>query len=232
MEKTNKVNSKIYIAIPNSVYQNKDLNSTDKIILGWITGFENEWNTISTTTISNTMNLSISAVRDSIKKLVFLDLLKQKYYYARKRVFKSTISKKEKAVVLIPNEILQLTVSSTYKITMGFIIAASTGDENTLGGYNFNNVKRLEKLLGLSTSSVYRHIAFLRGLKYIDKDSTSPWLLRPQDSYFKKRMAKINRGIEREKRSKATTASDDDPNYTLDDYQSQALDNIYNGMSI
>lgn len=227
MKKINKASDKIYIAMPKQIYINKDISHTDKIILSWFTSFKSEWNALTTKTIADTLNLSVSAVRESIKRLVFLDLLSQKYWNARKRVFKSNIKKSDDIVVVIPNEILTLEVSSTYKVTMGYIISASMGKNNKLAGYNFNHVTQLAKHLNLSTSSVYRHITLLEIMGYIRRDEASNWLLRPQDKYFKERQAKINRGLDRENRAKATTDYDYTP-LDVDDGVIEQIESIYN----
>lgn len=225
---------KIYVTMCKEIYNNTDLSATSKIILAMYTGLPSEWNRLTTATIATTLNISVSAVRESIKKLVFLDLLSEKYRYARRREFKSNVINRNDAIVILPNEVLTAEVSSTYKITMGFIVAASLGDNNFIGGYNFNKVERIAELLNLHISSVYRHIAVLQDLGLVLKKERSNWLLSPLDEYSKQYIAKQNKRISKNsKKGKNESNQVDPPEHNkltgeiLDPVIDKLLDNIF-----
>lgn len=175
----------VFIAIPKIIYENKDLNATDKLILSWIHGFKKTWNPISTKTIAEMIGLKVSTINHSVKKLVLLELLEEKYIVARKRSFRSLLPATTDAVSLITDDVLaDNELSSTYKITIGVIAAASRGKNNFIGGYNFNSIKELAALLGIAESSVYRHLQVLRESKLVSREYAQ-WTIKPLDAYSK-----------------------------------------------
>lgn len=227
MKRIKLISKKLHIIIPSVILNNTDLSATDKIILSWFTGFDKENNTLTTDYIAQTLKLSTSAIRASIKRLVFLDLLKETYYYARKRMFTSTIEKTEDdAPVILTNEILTSEVSSTYKISMGIIVASSLGENNNLNGYNFNKIDELIEILGLSKSSVYRHLKLLQELGQVTRDTSSTWLLRPHTEYTDKKFAIRNKKKRSEKTTEQKTSEYVPPNIT--DANNKVMESFYN----
>lgn len=179
-------NSRIFVAVPEIIYNNTDLNATDKIVLALIHGFKSKtgWNSIKTSTIANYLNLETSTINTTIRKLVFLDLIEQRYYRARRRVFKSLLPKTTDAKSLITSDIFtDDQLSTTYKLTIGVIIASSLGENNDLGGFNFNDIETLAEELNLSVSSVYRHLNKLYEVRLIDERNFGDYLIRPKDTY-------------------------------------------------
>lgn len=185
--KVNKHKSKLtdnqYVPIPKIVYINKDLNFTDKLVLSWIHSFAKTWNNISTKTIAEKLGLTVATINKSIVKLVFLELIEERYYFARKRTFRSLLPKTNDAFSLVTTELLNdKSIPNTVKLTLGVIIAASLGKDNYIGGFNFTEMEILAERLGLSVSSVYRHLAYLRDHDYIERQYGS-YLIKPLDSY-------------------------------------------------
>lgn len=202
-----------FVTIPKIIHENDNLNASQKIILGYIHSFKNEWNHVKTKTIAEAVGLSVRAVQNNVSILIDMQLIEAFYYAGRNRRFKSNIEDTTDAKIIIPGDILSRTdLDSTYKITMGLIVASSLGNKNFLGGYNFNTVERLAEELGLSVSSVYRHIQVLISEATITRDLDSKWLLIPQDSYsraFSKQQARLQKDYLKQKDKILITPKED-----------------------
>ena len=176
----------IYVTIPSVIYDNNDLNATDKIVLALIHGYKSTWNSIKTETIAEYLNLETATINKVIRKLVFLGLIEERYYLARRRVFRSLLEKTDDAKSIITSDIFKdKTLTNTYKVTAGVIIAASLGKNNFIGGYNYNDIETLANELNMSVSSVYRHLSVLYQVKVIEKRDFGSYLIKPAVSYVK-----------------------------------------------
>lgn len=197
MQKKKSMQNNIYVTIPNIVISNPDLNYTDKIVLSWIHGLPSTWNNISTKKIADMLNLERATINRSIKKLVFLELIKENYKTARKRVFRSLLGKTTDAAAIITDTVLaDDSLTNTYKITQGILTAASVGKDNSLGGFNFNSdelkgIEVIAKRAGLSVSSVYRHLALLSKERFIEREYGS-YFIKIQDWYVRNHAFKVS----------------------------------------
>ena len=175
----------IYITMPKIVLDNQDLNPTDKLILALIHGYKSTWNNVQSSTISDYLNLEIDTINTSIRKLVFLELLEQRYYAGRKRSYRSLLEKTTDAAAIITDTILaDKTISNTVKITLGTIVSASTGKNNSSGGFDFNNIDSIAERLGVHKSTIYRHLATLKESQYIEREHAS-YFIRVLDPYVR-----------------------------------------------
>lgn len=212
-----------FIAIPQIVYDNPDLNATDKIVVSLIHSFKSTWNAIKTSTIAEYLNLERSTINTSIRKLVFLELLQEQYAVARHRVFRSLLPKTNDFKALITSDIFRNDkLTSTFKISLGVIIAFSLGEKNTIGGYNFNRMEALAEELNLSISSVYRHLKHLTNLDVIVPKEYARYTIKPIDTYIshtvKNNVSKLNH-------SRLVSTYDDDE--YIDPSVEDALNRIY-----
>lgn len=220
-----------YIVIPAIIYDNTDLNATDKITLSMIHGFKsnkgNTWNGIRTSTIADILGLERSTINTSIKKLKDLELLEERYAVARYRVFKSLLPDTTDFKALITSDVLRnKDITNTYKITIGVIIAYSLGEKNTIGGFNFNRIQALADELNLSVSSVYRHLQHLTKLQVMEQKEYARYTLKPINSYVSHNLKNTLRVINHQKAMKEPEP-EDDINY-IDPSVSDAINRIYN----
>lgn len=222
-----------YIVIPSIIYDNTDLNATDKITLSMIHGFKsnkgNTWNGIRTSTIADILGLERSTINTSIKKLKDLELLEERYAVARYRVFKSLLPETNDFKALITSDVLRnKDITNTYKITIGVIIAYSLGEKNTIGGFNFNRIQALADELNLSVSSVYRHLQHLTRLQVMEQKEYARYTLKPINSYVSHNLKNTLRVINHQKAMKEPEP-EDDINY-IDPSVSDAINRIYNSL--
>ena len=217
-----------YIVISEYIYKQEDLSDSEKITFSLIDSLSPT--KVSTSYIAKTLNMSVSAINMCLQRLEINGYISWKYYFAKKREFKSEVSKNKtkKDFALLTTEILNKDISSTYKITAGVIAGSSRGSENFLGGYNFNNVKRLSKLINLSVSSTYRHIVELVKVGLVKKDKESSWLLRPQDSHSL-HYARLQQSKRRDMIRQGKVIVEEEPPVIITPEQDEMLNRIYEG---
>lgn len=177
-----------YVTIPGVIADRTDISATSKIVFGMIHSFKREWNSVSTTYIAKALGLSVRMIQHAIKQLTDAELITY-YYRAKYRSYKSLLEHNKDAKVIIPSGILNMPdLSSTYKITYGMLVAAGLQE---LGAYNFNEISELAMHLGISISSVYRHINVLTDADLIERDESSKWMFYTLDEYSQKRREQI-----------------------------------------
>ena len=223
-------NNRVFISIPRVIYQNTDLNDTDVLVLSLITGYKAVWNAVGTDTIADYLNLSRATINVSVKKLVDLDLLQEKYVVARKRVFRSMINKEDRSDVIsiITDSVLaDNSISNVYKISLGVIVALSLGKNNDLGGFNFGRldkkgIEELAERLNLSISSVYRHLAVLTDNRFINREY-GKYTITVSDAFVRNHMLNVIK----EKQAKASIIDVQSPPDELTPEIDAYLDSIY-----
>lgn len=214
-----------WVVVPKIIYDNTDLNYTDKIVLSWIHGYKSTWNSISTETIATALNLTRATINEVVRKLTFLELIEQRYYLARKRVFRSLLPDTNDAFSLITTEVLNdESISPAYKITMGVLIAAALGENNFLEGFNFNNIEMIAKRLNLSVSSVYRHLSVLTKEQLIAPKEYGRYLIKPIDRYS------LNYHNNQKRVKQLKEASEQLGGVVIDDATNELLERIYNAI--
>ena len=173
-----------YVPVPAVVFDNPDLNATDKIILSWIHAFKKETK-ISTSKIATSLNLTRETINYSIKKLIMLELIEQEYYCGRKRSFTSLLdptTNKDTKSLISSDVLINSELTSTFKLTLGVFIQAALGKNNYLGGYNFKNMSEIAEILKIHVSSVYRHLAHFQKLGLVEREYAS-YLVKAKDEF-------------------------------------------------
>lgn len=173
-----------YIRIPKQVYDNKKLNDTEKYLFG---AFLSLFNIPSNR--KNGIPVNVKMLAEAIKvseRLIYLyinslaenGVIAIEYHNGKRRIF-ITINDAD-AFVIIPTDIVSDgTLSPTYKISLGLAFVVRDG-------YTYNSIDEIADLMGLSRSSVYRHINLFIKYGYIKKDvSASGYRFLANNSYSK-----------------------------------------------
>lgn len=211
---------KPYVVIPDVIFDIKNINATDKIVLSIISSFNNEYNFVSTKYIAKTLNLSVRTIQQSITNLLSNNHLDMKYR-GKIRTFKSLVNLENATdKALIPSDILgRSDLSSTYKLTYGVIAYLGL---NINKGYDFKTAEELAKELNISVSSVYRHIASLLNKKDISRLTSGNFMFSANDKYSKHIIKQKIREVNRRQEIEDTSSIELTPN------AERALDKIYN----
>lgn len=171
---------KIFIRIPKKVYLNQALNDTEKYLYGALLSLYKLFGArgipVQTARLSKLIKVSQRLIQ------LYLNTLKEKKLLAietvggKRRVFLWETD--DDAYVLIPDDMVyDPRASVPYKVSYGLAFVS-------MNGYEYQSMEELSAKMQLSSSSVYRHINYLKELGYISKDiSASGYRFLTHDAY-------------------------------------------------
>lgn len=171
-----------YITIPGVIADDSTLSPTDKMVLAVILSLQgNSYAYAGTKYIAKVLKMSVRTIQHSISELILKNLIDVKKR-GKKRLFKTVnVYDVEDAKVIIPSDVLaNETISNTYKITYGYLVAAGLND---LMFYDFEAILKLADYLKISVSSVYRHLNRLDDAELVERVETANLGFYTLDNY-------------------------------------------------
>lgn len=174
-----------YITIPSEIADDSTLSPTDKMVLAVILSLQglqgNSYAYAGTKYIAKVLKMSVRTIQHSISELILKNLIDVKKR-GKKRLFKTANEYDvEDAKVIIPSDVLaNETISNTYKITYGYLVAAGL---NNLMFYDFESILKLADYLKISVSSVYRHLNRLDDAELVERVETANLGFYTLDNY-------------------------------------------------